>query len=112
MNNPTTSLFPVSKEPVLAATRSCIEEIRARRKEMFEAKVEKIMSRRFFRPRTRARAEEIAEQTRFPRWKIYAWGTLVQAEDLVETCGVTQGDIVFLSPEDAAFVAHYTKEVV
>lgn len=113
-----TGLYPVSKTKVLAAATRAIDVIRAKRKRLFDEECRRIMSRRFFPAKTMEEAAEMVERSTarrnrsFPNgpvapWTAYGWGVKDRAERMINACNVVDGDIIYLSMEDADMVAKF-----
>lgn len=101
------SRFTVDKALVVRAAENAIADIKAYRKRLFDKEVDKATRRIWpFRNRTREEAEAHVRDWGGPceGWKIGSWGTMGQAECLLEACAVTVVDSVQLSGNDAAFV--------
>lgn len=106
------SSFRVKKDIIMAACNAAIAHVDAKRKALFDAAVFEWTCPKWYR---KALSQEVAERfveassSSFATWRILSGSTRYQAEELLAACSVSEGDIISLGTEEAAFVAEWSK---
>ena len=109
-----TSLFAVSREKALRGGEEALSFIKEKRREIFERRVDKLLRRRFFGPRSRKIAEEKVrrdiEKELFPDCDWNLWQDFNRAHTIVNACRLSNSETVYLSAKDASLIYRYLSE--
>lgn len=105
------SLYQVKVEVARAAAELALAGVEEERKKLYEERIAEIMKPKLFgliKAKTREYAEEyIKGDECCEGWRIKAWGTEIQAKEILDACAVASGDTVTLDGEDASFVKRW-----
>lgn len=102
----------VSKELVKETAEIALEEIKARRLYLFNKEVDKVMAKRFFKPKTREEAEARVKMFTdgMASWEITGWGDKSLAYSLLDACNLSNEDTIGLDSKEINFIERYKKE--
>jgi hypothetical protein len=103
--------FPVDRCRIEKAANNALESVRKQRSKDYERAIAQKMSRWFFPCKTREEAILALEDSDplISKWLIGGWGTEGDALNLLAACKVSNGETIYLSRGDAAFVANWEK---
>lgn len=110
------SEIKVSRLLVESACKNAIDIVKAKRKELFDIEVDKVMKRWFFPIKKRSKAEDWVKVNgdgslfHLPTWKIWGWGIIGKAETLLKAVSISADEYVVLDADDASFVAEWHEE--
>lgn len=101
--------FKIDISEVTKAALNAMTYVKTKRKTLFDLEVDKKMKTLFFPPKTREEAEtRVAMSMKYKYFQHCNWEELAQAESLLKATSICFEDFVYLSRDDAAFVAEWS----